>query len=104
MIRVQDCNGREIKVGTKATYGDPAPGELTAQTVEVVAISDPDVLYNPETDTDDGGYAVDVTIKFPDGDTVPLQAKILSSSYSPGMCESDADEVFEESGDLEVLA
>lgn len=104
MIRVQDCNGREVKVGTRAVYGAPDPGEVAAQTVEVIAISEPDVLYNPETDADDGGYAVDITIRFPDGDTDKLQAKILSSSYSPGAWESDADEVFEESGDLEVFA
>jgi len=95
MVRVQDCNGNEIKVGSVVIFGAPNPDEIEAQTAKVTAISDPDVLYNPVTDADDGGYALVVTIEFPDGETSDIQVNFTSSD--------EDGELFEDAGDLEVV-
>lgn len=100
-MRVQDCNGNEIKVGTKVIYGAPEPGELPYHTAEVIEISEPDVVYNPLTDADDGGYDVVIKIGFEDGECETVRAPIVGSN---GLwITDDAEEVFEEGGDLEVI-
>jgi len=104
-VRVQDHKGDEIKVGSKVLYGCPDETEQQADYVaEVVAISDPDVVYNPDTDTDDGGYNVILTIKFASGEIEMVKAD-FNTMASRDSYEVDGvvEEVFEEGGDLEVI-
>jgi hypothetical protein len=99
-MRVQDWKGNEIKVGTKVLYGAPVESDdVEDYKAEVIAISDPDVVYNPVTDADDGGYEVKITIRLlKSGDPDELRA-----SYVSPKDYSDDKELFEEGGDLEVI-
>jgi hypothetical protein len=101
-VKVLDYKGNEIKVGLKCVYGSPDSEDRDDAIVEVIEISEPDVLYNPITDTDDGGYACFITIKFPDGETEKLQANINMPGYW-GDPDNMPEEIYEEGGDLEVI-
>lgn len=93
MTRVQDWRGNTIEVGTKCLYGsDPE------QRCEVIELSEPDVVYNPETDADDGGYALWITVRFDNGETEKVRANAL-----PTPDPYDEPGLFEEGGDLEVI-
>jgi hypothetical protein len=96
-VIVRDWTGSEIEVGAKVLYGAPdGPDEIKNQTAEVIAISEPDVIYNPATDADDGGYGLTVTIKFNDGDTTEIPA-------TPASSELHAEEVFVANEDIEII-
>jgi hypothetical protein len=105
-MRVQDHKGDEIKVGSKVLYGDPSPEEQQADYVcEVTGISEPDVVYNPETDADDGGYEVMITVRFKDGEEDVLHAPLVSQHGGPYDYDHiPEEEVFEEGGDIEVIS
>jgi hypothetical protein len=112
-VRVQDWKENEIKVGTKCIYGAPPKADefdedtgmtLEDYIVEITEISEPDVYYNPVTDTDDGGYGVKITFKFKDGQTDTVDVMInTSASRDEYETTGEVLEVFEEGGDLEVI-
>jgi hypothetical protein len=93
-VAIKDERGQEIKVGTRAVYGAPDPEDTDNSIVTVIEIGEPDVYYNPVTDTDDGGYGVKVTFRFKDGQTYSVDA--MASHID------DHDEVFE-APDLDVI-
>jgi|SRR5215831_17781169 len=104
-MRVQDYKGNEIKVGSVVIYGAPdTPKEIEDQTAKVIEIGEPDVYYNPITDTDDGGYGVKITIQFKDDVKETLDA-MINTNESRGEYETSGEvyEVFEEGGDLLVI-
>jgi len=102
-VTVIDANGNEIKVGTKCVYGAPEPEDLENAIVEVIEISEPDVYYNPATDTDDGGYGVKITFRFKTGETDQVDAFVAPEWYRQAQWEAGEEvEVFQHDGDLEV--
>lgn len=106
-MKVVDWKGNEIKIGTIAVYGAPeTPEDVWEQTVEVIAISEPDVVYNPVTDADDGGgVEVLLTVRFRDDSVETLHARYSAETRrAQWECGEEIDEVFEEGGDLEVIS
>jgi len=96
-IRVQDWRENELKVGDKVVFGSPdTPEEILNQIGTITEIGEPDVYYNPVTDTDDGGYGLKITVKFEDG-----SEEVVNAMYKSG---DDHEEIFEEGGDLELAA
>jgi hypothetical protein len=101
MMRVQDFNGKEIKVGTKIQFGSPAEGDdLAMYRGEVTEISEPEITFHEDEFGRDqaDGYYVTLTMKFEDGSTETTRASIISvwGDYA-------LEETFEEGGDLEVV-
>jgi hypothetical protein len=98
---VLDCQGNQIKFGTRVLYGVPDPGDFHKHMATVVEISEPDIL-----ESDDGrvvDYLVEITVKFSDGETDKLKASFVNPGWDYHEGDSDYEEIFEEGGDLEVL-
>src|SRR5262245_17503683 len=94
---VVDWRENEIKVGDKVVFGSPdTPDEILNQIGTIVTIGEPDVRYNPVTDTDDGGYGLEIQVVFEDGSVEKVQANYRSGD--------DHEEVFEASDDILLAA
>ena len=97
MIRVVDWRGNTLSVGMPVIFGAPdTPEEIANQTGIISEIGEPDVLYNPVTDADDGGYGLTIVVKFPNGDTEKVWAGVTHLD--------DHEEEYLASDDLEVAA
>src|SRR5215831_2263355 len=96
-IVVQDWKGNVLTVGAKVVFGSPdTPEEILNQIGTIIVIGEPDVYYNPVTDTDDGGYGLKIQVVFEDG-----SVETVNAMYKEG---DDHEEIFEEGGDLELAA
>jgi hypothetical protein len=101
-ITILDEYGNELRVGSKAIYGCPEPGEVAKNTVTVIEITDPDGDVD-----DDTGRSIEITprvvFRFPDGDT----DKVSSLNITPGSSWHYDDmgpfEMIYEVGDLEWI-
>jgi hypothetical protein len=95
---VLDWRENEIKLGSTVVYGSPEnPDEVAYQTAKVTAISDPDTEFFEDDFGRDvaRGIYVTITITFDDGKTETVKANYVT--------DNDGIEVYEESGDLQVM-
>jgi len=88
---VQDCEGRKIEVGTLVKYG-------SEHNAKVTAISEPDIDDSDELHVK---YGLHITVCFDDNTTDKLWAGIINGIQAR---YEDAEPIFEEAGDLEVIA
>lgn len=92
-ILVVDWRENELKVGDKVVFGAPdTADEILNQIGTITEIGEPDVYYNPVTDTDDGGYGLDIIVKFDDGSEEKVKATARHID--------DDEEVFEANDDI----
>lgn len=108
-MRVQDWKGEEIKVGSRVIYGSPETyEERTKATATVIEISEPDVTCKEDEFGREyaHGYECDVKIRFSDGETVSTRCRDITQRPPVYDYESviEVEEIFEESGDLEVIS
>ena len=108
-MRVQDWKGTEITVGSRVIYGSPETyEERTKATATVIEISEPDVTLSEDEFGREyaHAYEVDLTLLFSDGEKVTLRARDITQR--PPVYDYDSvievEEIFEESGDIEVIS